>query len=220
MARASSEPAARPDPAGGGERIPIPGSARLCLGWTRPRFGSLTAVRRPVIIETERLLMRRPIAADFPDFAEMARDPTMFTYSEREGAMTGEEAWALLLRHIGYWSSRGYGVFALEEKATGRFVGQVGASDFRRELGADFDPWPELTWSVAAPARGRGLATEAVAAALDWLRAQAAPPRSVCLIHEANAPSLRVADKLGYKELRRCRYRGYPAILFERVEEA
>jgi RimJ/RimL family protein N-acetyltransferase len=218
VALASLEPAVRPQPADRDERITVdPGSARLHLAWTPIGIRPLRA-RRPALIETERLRMRQPVTADFPAFAAMARDPSMFTYSERSGAITREEAWALLLRHIGYWTTRGYGVFALEEKTTGRFVGQVGPSDFRRDLGADFDPWPELTWSVAAPARGRGYATEAAAAALDWLRGQAAPARSVCLIHEANAPSLRVADKLGYRELRRRRYRGYPAILFEREE--
>lgn len=207
----------RPHPADGCERIPFtPGTARLRLAWTRPRSAARRPAQRPVVVETERLLMRRPIPADFPCFAAMAGDPTMFTYSERRGAMTGEEAWSLLLRHIGYWTVRGFGLFALEDKATGRFVGQVGPSDFRRGLGADFDPYPELTWSIAAPERGRGYATEAAEAALGWLHRQPAPPRSVCLIHEANESSLRVADKLGYRELRRCRYRGYPAILFAR----
>lgn len=174
--------------------------------------------RAAPIVETRRLRLRRPGPADLPAFAEMARDPSMFLYSERDGAMTEEEAWSLLLRHIGYWTARGYGVFAVEEKASGRFVGQVGPSDFHRELGPDFDDWPELTWSIAAPARGRGYATEAAAAALDWLRGRSAPKRSVCLIHEGNAASLRVADHLGYLPFRRCRFRGYPAILLARDE--
>lgn len=145
----------------------------------------------------------------------MSSPAEMWAYSER-GPMTGEESWARLLRHAGHWEVSGYGLFAVEEKATGEFVGEAGFADFRRRLGGDFDPFPEASWTVTGAMQGRGYASEAIGAALAWLEAERAPPRTVCLIHEQNAPSLRVADKLGYVPLRRVRYRDYPALLMER----
>jgi RimJ/RimL family protein N-acetyltransferase len=118
------------------------------------------AAAPPPVIETERLVMTRPSPDDYAELAAMAAGEKMFFHSER-GPMTAEESWGLLLRHIGQWTATGYGVFTIREKASGRFVGLVGASDFQRQFGADFDPFPEMTLTIAEDLTGRGLATEA-----------------------------------------------------------
>lgn len=174
---------------------------------------------RAIRIETPRLTLRPPVSGDFEAVQEIFGQPAMFRYSER-GAMGAEDAWGLLLRHAGQWLLSGYGVFAVAEKATGRLVGLAGHSDFRRQLGPGFDGDPEMTWSVATGAQGRGYATEAAAAALDWQQANFAPRRTVCLIHRDNTASLRVAEKLGYAPFRTCDYKGYPATLLERCGSA
>lgn len=170
---------------------------------------------RGLKVETERLRLRLPVSADAAAAAEMFGRDEMFRYSER-GAMTADEAWGLLLRHAGTWLLHGYGAFVVEEKETGRTVGLAGLSDFRRELGSRFDGHPEITWSIAPAAQGRGYATEAAAAALDWQARRFGSARTVCLIHVENAPSLRVAEKLGYRTFDRRDYRGYPAVLMAR----
>jgi RimJ/RimL family protein N-acetyltransferase len=58
--------------------------------------------------------------------------------------------------------------------------------------------------------------SEAARAALRWLDERFAAPRSVCLIHEDNWISLRLAETLGYRPFERREYKGYPAVLFER----
>jgi len=166
-------------------------------------------------LETARLILSRPSVSDYGELRVMAAEESMFRFSER-GAMTGEESWALLLRHIGQWRVANYGVFTVREERTRRFVGLVGASDFRRTLGTDFDPYPEMTWTVAPRFRDLGYAVEAGDAVLSWLSRRAGWPRSVCLIHGDNRPSLRVAEKLGFRMMRRCEYRGYEAGLFEK----
>ena len=173
------------------------------------------AIRFPARIETQRLTLRRPVAGDFATLRSMASDPTMFRYSARQ-AMIAEESWGLLLRHIGHWDIAGYGVYTVLERETGRFVGQVGASSFQRDLGEEFDPHPEMTWTIASAHRGQGYATEAAAAFLEVLDHQEACHRSVCLIHIDNQASLRVANKLGFRFYRRHDYRDYPAGLFRR----
>lgn len=167
-------------------------------------------------IETDRLVLRVLAERDYDDYAALLADPESFRYSER-GPMSGDEAWTRLLRQVGHWALKGYGLFAVEEKATGRFVGEAGLGDFRRRLGEDFDPWPEAAWTIHPAAWGRGYATEAAAAALAWIEGKTGAARSVCLIHAANAPSLRVAAKLGYAPFGERVYRGYPAILHERL---
>ncbi|HYJ29571.1 MAG TPA: GNAT family N-acetyltransferase [Allosphingosinicella sp.] len=167
-------------------------------------------------LETRRLILRTYTADDHDCVHRLASDPETFRFSHH-GPLGPEESWAMLLRHVGHWSLRGWGVFGVEEKETKALVGQAGLNDFRRRLGPDFDGVPEITWSFESKVHGRGYATEAAQAALDWIERTHGAARTVCLIHQDNEASLRVADKLGYREFRRCDYRGYPAILFERL---
>ena len=170
---------------------------------------------RDIIAETPRLILRRHSAADFAAYLEMCADPAMSRFSGKDPAGS-EEAWMRLLRQAGHWSLIGYGFVAIEEKASGRLVGEAGLGDFKRFLGPAFDDAPEAGWAIASWAQGRGYATEAAAAALAWIEAQFDVRRTVCLIHVDNAPSIRVAEKLGYTPFGECLYRGYSAILFER----
>jgi RimJ/RimL family protein N-acetyltransferase len=171
-----------------------------------------------VRVETPRLVLRRYRERDFQDHQAMTADPGMFRYADR-GPLTSDEAWWRLLRHAGHWSLLGYGVFVVEEKGSGRFVGEAGLSQFRRGLGERFDSRPEITWSIIPERQGRGYASEAAEAALAWRERRHAEP-TVCMIHVDNAPSLRVAEKLGYESFAQIEYKGYPALLFERTPTA
>lgn len=166
-------------------------------------------------LETPRLVLRRLRAADAENVFRMAADSEMWRYPERP-AMSSEEAWNLLLRHEGSWTVVGYGVFAVEEKPCGSFVGLAGFSDFRRRIDPEFDGHPEITWSIVPQAQGRGYATEAGEAAIRWLEREIACKRSVCLVHSANAPSLAVARKLGYQQFRSLVYKEDPTFLLRR----
>jgi RimJ/RimL family protein N-acetyltransferase len=166
-------------------------------------------------IETDRLRLRRYEAGHFTALAELTALPETFQYSER-GPMSSEEAWSRLLRHIGHWAVMGFGFFAIEEKIGGRFVGEAGLNDFQRGLGPDFDGVPEIGWTITPSAQKRGYATEAAEAVLAWMEERFDSARVVCLIHLANAASLRVAEKLGFVQQGECIYRGYPAVRLER----
>lgn len=113
----------------------------------------------------------------------------------------------------------GYGFFAIEEKQSGRFVGEAGLNDFRRGLGSGFDGFPEIGWTISPSVQGRGYATEAAEAVLEWMEERFDAARVVCLIHTSNAASLRVAEKLGFAGGSECVYRGYPAIRLERQQQ-
>lgn len=172
-------------------------------------------VSRNAQVETPRLLLRRLCAADAESVFAMAADRAMWRFPERE-PMSREEAWNLLLRHEGSWTVKGYGPFAVEEKSGGAFVGLAGFSDFRREIGPDFDPFPEITWSIVPSAQGRGYASEAAAAAVGWLEREVSGEQSVALIHTGNTASFAVARKLAYEAFRTIDYKDDPAVLLRR----
>lgn len=166
-------------------------------------------------IETERLILRPHRAEDFADLAAMWADPDVTRFIGGRPS-TPEESWARLLRYGGLWGLLGFGYWAVHERATGRFVGEVGFADFRRGLG--FDGVPEAGWILMPWAQGRGLAGEAVRAALAWTDASGWA-RSVCIIDRDNAPSLRLAAACGYREADRITYKDHPVILLERLRQ-
>ncbi len=110
----------------------------------------------------------------------------------------------------------GFGFWALEEKATGAFLGELGFADFKRDMLPPLGDSPEAGWVLSQTAHGKGYATEALRAATAWSDESLGAPRSVCIIHPENAPSLHVAEKLGYLEERRAEYKGNPVIVFAR----
>lgn len=194
-------------------RCPLPDRSPIRVS---RRMISMPARGGEVRLETDRLVLRPPRAEDFEPYFEMCADPETFRHSER-GPMSSDEAWSRLLRHAGHWSLLGHGLFTLIDKDSGRFAGEAGLGDFRRALGAGYDDCPEAGWAVAPWARGRGLATEAMRAALGWIEDVLGQGRSVCMIHVDNRASIRVAEKLGYRHYGEQLYRGYRALMFERA---
>jgi RimJ/RimL family protein N-acetyltransferase len=166
------------------------------------------------VIETPRLLLRRHTVADFPSCAALWSDAAVTRYIGGR-PFTQEEIWARLLRYIGHWEALGYGFWAVEEKATGSFAGELGFADFHREIDPPITD-PEAGWAFLPAFHGRGFATEALRAALAWADQHLPASRTVCLIHPENAPSFRVADKCGFREFQRTKYKDHPTILLQR----
>ena len=73
-----------------------------------------------------------------------------------------------LLRYGGMWPMLGYGYWAIEEKASGALVGDIGYADFMREMTPPLDGMPEMGWVLASSAHGKGYASEALAAISAW----------------------------------------------------
>src|SRR5271166_4392110 len=112
------------------------------------------------VIETERLRLRCHRVGDFAECAAMWADAAVTRYLGRD-PLTAEEVWARLLRYVGHWAALGFGFWAVEEKASGRFVGDLGFMDFKRDLEPSLDDVPEMGWILASQAHGKGYATEA-----------------------------------------------------------
>ncbi len=167
------------------------------------------------IIETERLRLRRHRVDDFAACAAMWADPAVTRYLGRD-PLTVEEVWARLLRYVGHWALLGFGFWALEEKGSGRLIGDLGFMDFKRGLDPSLDDVPEIGWILASHAHGKGYATEAVRAVVAWGESRFGSARTACIINPENAASIRVAEKCGYEEKLVTSYRGHRVILFLR----
>lgn len=129
---------------------------------------------------------------------------------------TREESWSRLTRYVGHWALQGYGFWTLRERDTGLYVGEVGLADFKRAITPSFSGAQEMGWVLAAWAHGKGYATEAVRAALAWNEQRFPGARLVCMIEPANASSLRVAEKCGFREYARTTYKDSEVVLLER----
>ena len=167
------------------------------------------------ILESERLILRGHRRDDFEDSAAMWRDTRVVRYISGKPS-SSEESWRRLLTYRGHWSLMGFGFWALIEKSSGRFMGEAGFSDFKREVEPSFDGAPEIGWVLAPWAHGQGFATEAVRAAVAWGDAQFGAERTLCMIHPDNRASQRVATKCGYREFARASYGGNVQVVLER----
>lgn len=166
-------------------------------------------------LETARLRLRGHYPADLVAFLTMWQQPSFYQFLG--GAPQSEEdVWTKMLRHVGLWSISGYGFWAVEEKATGQFIGAVGFGEWQRNIEPSLKGWPEAGWVLAPHTHGQGYATEAAGAVLAWGDAHFAQPRTVCLIDSNNVPSLRLAVKCGYHEFSHTLYKGQPVVLLER----
>lgn len=168
------------------------------------------------MIETERLLLRRHTLADYEPAYAIYSDPNVVRHIGDGKPATRQDVWFRLLRFVGHWQLLGYGLFAVIEKETGRFVGEVGFADFKRGLGDEFDPYREAAWIMAAETHGKGYATEAARAAHDWFDRTHGRQKTVCIIDPPNTGSIRVAEKLGYQLIGERPFRDASVLMFER----
>ena len=143
-------------------------------------------------LETARLLLREFRDPDLDAYAAMCADPEVMRYLSPTGAvLSREDAWRQMALFAGHWTLRGFGMWAVEERASGRFIGRVG---LHRPEG-----WPdlELGWSLCREAWGKGYATEAARAAAGYAFGELRRTHLIHLILPGNTRSIRVAERLG-----------------------
>ena len=140
-------------------------------------------------LESERLVLRLPEAGDLDEWAEMARDPELTRYVG--GPQPRSLVWRTIATMRGSWAMQGFGLFSIIERGSGRWLGCAGP----------WRPpdWPvnEVGWRLAPWALGRGFATEAARLACAWSFESLGWSEIVHPIHHDNAPSIRVARRLG-----------------------
>lgn len=140
-------------------------------------------------IETTRLILRLPRVEDFERYAEMQADEQAARYIG--GTSARAAAWRKFLQMPGAWMVQGFAMFSVVEKASASWIGHIGP--WRP------DGWPgnEVGWAFHPSAWGRGLATEAGIAAIDWSFANLDWTEVIHCIDPDNRPSQALATRLG-----------------------
>jgi RimJ/RimL family protein N-acetyltransferase len=167
-------------------------------------------------LETARLHLRSHTLGDFDALAAMWAEVSVYQHIFGK-PLTPEECWSRLLRYRGHWSLLGYGYWAIEEKSTGKYVGEMGFADYHRDMVPSLAGYPELGWALVTRAQGKGYATEALTEIVKWGDANLGVQQTACMISPGNAASLKVADKLGFRENTRTAYKGSNAVILFRT---
>lgn len=182
-----------------------------------PRTPHLPAVP---VLTTERLLLRGHALIDLAPMTAMWADPRVTRFLGVD-PHSSQDTWMRFLRYAGHWSTLGFGYWALEEKSSGSFVGEAGFADYHRLTEPAVDLAPEIGWVLAASVHGKGYATEAARAILQWGREHFGEQQPVrCLIEEGHTASRHVALKCGLHDLTTVLYRGQRAWVLEGVPGA
>ncbi|TCR92936.1 GNAT family N-acetyltransferase [Rhizobium sp. BK376] len=169
-------------------------------------------------IETERLILRPHRLDDFDACSALWADADVVRHIGGTPS-TREQSWARMIRYAGLWHHLGFGFLAIEEKSSGRFVGEAGFHEVLRDIVPSIEGTLEAGWAFSPSVHGRGYATEALQAMIGWAEAKLPDRRMTCIIAPENAPSLRLAEKLGFRQIALTTYSGKPTILFERSAE-
>ena len=143
-------------------------------------------------LETARLVLRRWRREDTEPLVRWHSDPTLMRHMGRVASRELTEAVAE--RFLAHWEEHGFGWMTVWEKETGALVGRSGPG-FHRLWPDD----PEVGWLIDTPWQGRGYATEAGAACIDYAFGELCFERVVSICTPENAASRRVMEKLGFR---------------------
>ncbi len=156
--------------------------------------GELMKAAAPTLL-TERLSIEPMTLDHWEAYAAAWADPRMTAFIGGE-PRSRNTSWGKMLQSIGLWSLFDYGYWSFIDRVTGQFVGNGGLAQFERGI-PELDGFPEAGWAFTPDNWGRGLATEAMVAILQW--ADAAQLGEIrCIIDPQNAASHNVANKLGF----------------------
>ncbi len=151
-------------------------------------------------LTTERLILRPFVPADLGALVEIHAEESFWWYPLRS-AMSAEETAGFLDRVLERYETDGFAMEAVVDRGSGALIGWAGLAvpHFLPEI----LPAVEVGWRLAGHARGRGLATEAGAAAVDYGFGAGGLERIVSIYEPENAASGRVMEKLGFRPWRR-----------------
>jgi RimJ/RimL family protein N-acetyltransferase len=168
------------------------------------------------LLRSERLELWQPRLGDMPGLIELiAADETRRFLGPAEA--TAKSQFEKLLRNAGGWALYGYGSFYIRLHGASDIVGTCGVFHTWRGFGQGMDDVPEAGWIIRHDHWGKGVAGEAMRAALAWFDETHGPRRIAAMIEEGNTASQKVAAALGFVEYSRQEFEGSSLTLYERL---
>lgn len=149
----------------------------------------------PLQLETPRLILRTWRDADRAPFAALNADPDVMTYFP--SLMSPAESDEAIARYEAAYARDGFGFLAAQHRATGAFLGIIGAQTMRDVVPNLPQPAVEIGWRLARTAQGQGFATEGARAIIDLCFRSLKLPEVVAVTALGNRASRRVMEKLG-----------------------
>lgn len=171
-------------------------------------------------LHTDRLILRGYQRKDFDAIYTIGADAEITKFMGGP-ILSRSTAWEKFLRGPAMWLMLGYGMWIVERASDGAVLGQIGFADFMREMDPPLTDVPEMAWVLggggAETSLGRGYGSEALAEVLAWGDAHLGAKKYQCIIAPENTPSLRLAARFGFVEVRRAELKDEQVVVFERV---
>jgi len=159
------------------------------------------------VIDTGRMILRRFSLDDLQAFYQLASRPEIIRYAQSAPVASLEQARELMIAAPFHdYATYGYGRFACVWKETGEVIGFSGVK-FVPEIGDT-----ELGYRFLAEHWGKGLATEAGRASIEFARSDLGLKRLVAMVHPDNVASARVLAKLGFSVEKKLAYSGLEGV--------
>jgi len=162
-------------------------------------------------IETARLLLRQWREGDLDAYARICADPEVMRYMG-SGPLTCAETERRVERIARSWEERGFGLWAVEYKETGTFIGRIGL--------LYHEDWPEdehkteVGWLLDRSCWGKGLATEGATASVRYGFEGLGLERIISIALPQNVASRRVMEKTGLTLRGQTRWRGHDVVWY------
>jgi RimJ/RimL family protein N-acetyltransferase len=160
------------------------------------------------ILTTERLLLRSFVPDDLGPYAEMMADADVTRHLGAGHPLSRADAWRQLVMFLGHWELRGFGLWTVEERGTGQFLGRIGCQE------PEGFPAFEIAYVLAKPSWGKGYAREGASAALDFARNVLGHVEITSIIRPANSATIRVAQSLGAAAAETVEFFGANSVLY------
>jgi RimJ/RimL family protein N-acetyltransferase len=160
------------------------------------------------VLTTQRLILREMTSADLDDIAALLGDGYVMRYYPRPKTRGEAQGWI-------HWNQRlyrdhGFGLWAVELRSTGEFVGDCGLTPQRVDDAEEI----EVGYHVRASLQGNGYAIEAASAARDFARDRLGLHRLIAIINPANRPSQGVARKIGLEPEKHSTVHGRECVIY------
>jgi len=160
------------------------------------------------VLTTQRLTLREMDNADLDQIAALLGDEDVMRYYPRPKTRSEAQGWIDWNQRL--YRERGFGLWAVELRSTGEFVGDCGLTPQR----VDDVEEVEVGYHVQPGLQGSGYATEAASAARDFARDRLGVHRLIAIINPANEPSRGVARKIGLEPEKHSLVHGLECVIY------